>query len=81
LTGILVHKTSKKRERKNKNISYRPNHVDGRRSNGRTAQVATEGRPLSPGGSRLFFTRLHIVILKEQGDHKKNKEKSLKGRI
>ncbi len=50
-------------------MSYRPNHVDGRGSNGRTAQVAPEGCPLGPGGPRLLLTHLHIVVLKQQGDY------------
>jgi hypothetical protein len=65
---------TRKKRRKNKNISYRPDHVDGRRGDGRTAQVATERRPLSPGGSRLFFTRLHIVILKEKAKIREKKK-------
>ena len=43
--------------------------MDGRRSNSRTAQVAPEGRPLGPGGSRLLLTHLHIVILKQEGNY------------
>ncbi len=38
-------------------------------SNSRTAQVTPEGRPLGPGGPHLLLTPLHIVILKQQGDH------------
>jgi hypothetical protein len=55
--------------------------VDGRRSEGRTTQVAPEGRPLRPGGSRLLLTHLHIIILKEKGDYFKdsNNKESLKG--
>jgi hypothetical protein len=52
--------------------------MNGRGSNGRTAQIAAEGRPLSPGSSRLFLTRLHIVILKEQGNYLKEKGKITK---
>jgi hypothetical protein len=63
----LDKKQTKKKEEKNKNISYRPNHVNGRRSNGRTTQVAPKGRPLSPSGPRLLLTHLHILILKEKG--------------
>ena len=63
-----------------KNISYRPNHVDGRRSDGRSTQVATEGRPLGPGGPRILLTHLHIVMLKQQGEYLKRmiKKKNLK---
>ncbi len=43
--------------------------MDGGGSNSRTAQVAPEGSPLGPGGPRLILTHLHIVILKQQGDH------------
>ena len=45
--------------------------MDGRRSDGRTAQVATEGRPLGPGGPRIILTHLHIVMLKQQGEYLK----------
>ena len=64
-------KLTRKKRRKNKNISYRPNHVDGRRSDGRTAQVATKGRPLGPGGPSILLTHLHIVMLKQQGEYLK----------
>ncbi len=47
--------------------------MDGRRSDGRTTQVATEGRPLGPGVPRILLTHLHIVMLKQQGEYlKKN---------
>jgi hypothetical protein len=52
-------------------MSYRPNHVDGRGSNLRTAQIAPEGCLLGPGGPRLLLTHLHIVILKQQGEYLK----------
>ena len=53
--------------------------MDGRRSDGRTAQVATEGRPLGPGGPRILLTPLHIVILKKKGEYlKKRIKKGLK---
>ena len=65
--------TWNKRRKKNKNISYRPNHVDGRRSDGRTTQVAPERRPLGPGGPSIILTHLHIVMLKQQGEYLKKK--------
>ena len=60
-------------------MSYRPNHVDGRGSNRRTAQVAPEGCPLGPGGPRLLLTHLHIVILKQQGEYLKRIKPVWKG--
>ncbi len=52
-----------KKRKKIKNISYRPNHVNGRGRNGRTARVASERGPLSAGGPRVIVPYLHIVIL------------------
>ncbi len=43
--------------------------MDGGRSDGRSTQVATEGRPLGPGGPRILLTHLHIVMLKQQGEY------------
>ncbi len=43
--------------------------MDGRRGDGRSTQVATEGRPLGPGGPRILLTHLHIVMLKQQGEY------------
>ena len=72
--GFLGLKLTWNKRRNSKNISYRPNHVDGRRSDGRTMQIATEGRPLGPGGPRILLTHLHIVMLKQQGGYLRKKK-------
>jgi hypothetical protein len=66
-------------EKKNKNISYRPNHVDRRRRYCGTAQVAPERRPLSAGGPRLVLSYLHVIILnKVRNISKRNINENLK---
>ena len=61
--GFLGLKLTWNKRRTSKNISYRPNHVDGRRWNGGTDRVAPERRPLSAGGPRLVFSSLHVIML------------------
>jgi len=72
--GFLGLKLTWNKRRNSKNISYRPNHVDGRRSDSRPTQVAPERRPLGPGGPRILLTHLHIVMLKQQGEYYKKKK-------
>ncbi len=50
-------------------MSYRPNHVDGRGSNRRTAQVAPGGVPLGPGGPRLLLPNLDVIVLNKVKKH------------
>jgi hypothetical protein len=49
--------------KENETISYRPNHVDRRRRNCGTAQVAPERGPLSAGSPRIVLPYLHVIIL------------------
>ena len=60
-------------EKKIKTISYRPNHVDGRRWNGGTDRVAPERRPLSAGGPRLVLSYLHVIILNKVRNNEQEK--------
>ena len=66
-------------KKKIKTISYRPNHVNGRRWNGGTDRVAPERRPLSAGGPRLVFSSLHVIMLnKVRNISKRNINENLK---
>jgi hypothetical protein len=60
-------------EKKIKTISYRPNHVDGRRWNGGTDRVSPERCPLSAGGPRLILSYLHVIILNKVRNNEQEK--------
>jgi hypothetical protein len=59
----LNYKQKKMSIKENETISYRPNHVDRRRRNCGTAQVAPERGPLSVGSPRIVLSYLHVIIL------------------
>ena len=60
-------------EKKIKTISYRPNHVDGRRWNGGSDRVSPERCPLSAGGPRLILSYLHVIILNKVRNNEQEK--------
>jgi hypothetical protein len=71
--GFLGLKLTWNKRRNSKNISYRPNHVDGRRWNGGTDRVSPERCPLSAGGPRLILSSLHVIILNKVRNNEQEK--------